>query len=409
MIGYVMLKVMIPHSLYCHIPFCVKRCSYCDFVTTAGQTDRIGLYMAALQKELFSLAQSAGETLPLLHTLFFGGGTPSLVPASMYASFLQEMRRLFPTCSDMEISLEANPGTVTPEYLLDLRRMGFNRISFGAQSLQPRELALLGRIHTADQIGLAIHQARQAGFENVSFDLIFGLPGQNLQDWSETLESALDLAPEHISLYALTLEEGTPLLTRVQQGEIPLPDEDLSAEMYELATRHLADAGFESYEISNWAVRRNGELMNCRHNLQYWRDLPYFGLGAGAHGYVNGIRLENTPVLSDYIKRMESTVDMAYPQTAATKRSTHINAWDEIQESLMLGLRLTQEGVGLENFAARFGRRLEDLFAPEINRLMAAGLLEWTEEKKERALRLSEKGRILGNQVFMSFVDVPER
>ncbi len=408
-IGYVMLKGMSAYSMYCHIPFCVKRCSYCDFVTTAGQLDRMEAYMIAMRHELGLLAQSAAARQVTLQTLFFGGGTPSLVPIALYKTFFEDLQRLFPLDANMEISLEANPGTVTPEYLTDLRETGFNRISFGAQSLHARELALLGRIHNAEQVQQAVQAARRAGFENVSFDLIFGLPQQRLQDWSETLDGALALSPEHISLYALTLEEGTPLLARVQQGELPRPDDDLSAEMYELANSRLAEAGFESYEISNWAVRRGGQVMACRHNLQYWYNRPYFGLGAGAHGYIDGLRLENTPQIGDYIQRLSVAGEWSYPQTAATQRITRIEAWDEIQETMMLGLRLTQEGVATEQFAARFGRRLEDIFAPEIKRLVAAGLLEWAENKKERALRLSEKGRILGNQVFMAFIDLPER
>ena len=283
---------MQPHSIYLHIPFCQHRCSYCDFNTYAGLENLISAYAQALQHEIKYVAATLDAKLPV-HTIFFGGGTPSLLPAEYLANILKTLRTSFNVFPDAEISLEANPGTLSAAYLTELRNLGINRLSLGMQSAHPDELKFLERIHDYMDVVDAVTWARQAGFDNLSLDLIFGLPEQQTQTWVDSLQRALALAPEHFSLYALTLEHGTPLGSWAARGLIPEPDPDRAADMYELATEMLAQAGYAQYEISNWA-RENHE---CRHNVQYWRNQPYLGLGAGAHGFVNGMRTDRKSVV----------------------------------------------------------------------------------------------------------------
>jgi oxygen-independent coproporphyrinogen III oxidase len=399
---------MEPISLYIHIPFCRQRCSYCDFVTTAGRLGRMDDYIKAVCREVEQICQSGTGQLQV-KTIFFGGGTPSLVSLKQYESLFAAFECCFDVDKNAEISLETNPGTLTLPYLQGLRQVGFNRISIGAQSVHADELALLQRIHNAHQIYQAVEWSRSAGFDNLNLDLMFGLPNQTLEKWNETLDQITALRPEHLSLYGLTIEEGTPLARSIQDGVVLMPDDDLAAAMYELAGDVLEKRGYQQYEISNWAVERAGQMLSCRHNLQYWHNLPYLGLGAGAHGYLTGCRLENTPDMDGYIQLFETGWTGAFPQTRATVETTTITRWDEIQETMMLGLRLTQEGVSEQGFFERFNRNMEDVFAREIKRLTTQGLLEWHQNEKGRCLRLTHRGRILGNQVFMAFVGLAER
>jgi oxygen-independent coproporphyrinogen-3 oxidase len=317
---------------------------------------------------------------------------------------MTSLRRAFDLQEDMEVSLEANPGTLSPGYLQGLRKLGFNRLSLGMQSANPEELRLLGRIHNFEDVIQAVCWARQAGFDHLNLDLILGLPDQPMGSWRRSLERALDLRTEHLSLYALTVEEGTPLNHWVSQGLLSQPDPDLAADMYEWATARLEQEGYVQYEISNWARRnRAGELLSCRHNLQYWRNLPYLGFGAGAHGFVDNIRLANKNHPADYIRSCLAGGIHLYPNTAATESAQRIDLQTEIGETMMLGLRLTQEGVSKAGFRERFGRSLEDCYGDEIEDLLRSGLVEWAGERQER-LRLSSAGRLLGNQVFMRFI-----
>jgi oxygen-independent coproporphyrinogen-3 oxidase len=246
----------------------------------------------------------------------------------------------------------------------------------------------------------AVAAARRAGFDNLNLALIFGLPEQELSTWQNSLELALGLHPEHLSLYALTLEHGTPLKRWASRGLIPEPDPDLAAEMYEWADGRLAAAGYEQYEISNWSIAQQP----CRHNLQYWRGLPYLGLGAGAHGYAAGVRTANVLAPAAYIARLDNSSAHEFPRTLATASLTPVDRQAEIGETMMMGLRLTQEGVSEADFQARFGQSLEALFASEIKELQGYGLLEWVGETPQRRLRLTSRGRLLGNQVFMRFI-----
>ncbi len=402
------------YSLYLHIPFCIHRCAYCDFNTYAGQESLIPVYVEALCKEIRYVAEFAPERLSI-HTIFFGGGTPSLLTPQQFEQILQTVRNHFTVDSTesfvvpypLEVSLEANPGTVTFESLQGIRQAGINRISFGVQSFHADELRQLERIHDPFDVLESVRWARQAGFENLNIDLIYGLPAQSLSRWQESLRRATDLSPEHLSLYALTIENGTPFGRWVARGLMPVPDPDLAADMYEWATDYLAVQGYEQYEISNWS--KPG--YQCKHNLQYWRNLPYIGFGAGAHGCANGLRIANIMHIKAYIEHISSTrlfSTLKFPLSPATTAQVKLTPYMEMQETLMLGLRLTQEGVAPQTFHARFGQDLMVVFRKEVDELIGLGLLEWVHTSEPSnpsdALRLTCRGHLLGNQVFMRFV-----
>jgi oxygen-independent coproporphyrinogen-3 oxidase len=391
------------HSLYLHIPFCRHRCAYCDFNTYAGQEASIPAYVDALCRELEFTAKNAPEKLAL-HTIFFGGGTPSLLSPRQFASILKAISDHF-ELANPEITIESNPGTVSPDGLRDLRSLGINRISFGVQSANPSELRMLERAHSYFDVINAVTWARKVGFENLNLDLIYGLPLQSLDDWSATVKLILGLVPEHLSLYALTLEHGTPFGRWSSRGLMPFPDPDLAADMYKWAGETLEAAGYTQYEISNWA--KPG--LECRHNLQYWRGLPYLAAGAGAHGYVNGYRYSNVLRIKTYIDRLNpdsgsppdgGRLSTVFPLTPATVNHHRQTLQDDMGEFMMTGLRLTREGVSAETFRARFGRELADVFGNEIEDLVRLGLLVWQAER----LCLTRRGRLLGNQAFARFV-----
>ncbi|MBG7609368.1 MAG: radical SAM family heme chaperone HemW [Anaerolineae bacterium] len=387
---------MIPYSIYLHIPFCHHRCGYCDFNTYAGLDDLIPDYTRALEREIRSY-----PSIPV-HTIFFGGGTPSLLAPSSIDRLLKALQETFDILPNAEITLEANPGTLSKNYLKALRTAGVNRLSLGMQSSHPQELAILERSHSMVDVFNAVDWARYANIDNLSLDLIYGLPYQNIDLWAATLTQALEFFPEHLSLYALTLEHGTPLKQQVARGKLPDPDPDLAASMYELAAAKLSSAGYQQYEISNWA-KTPVDVWGSQHNLQYWRNLPYLGLGAGAHGFAEGSRTVNVLSPQTYINRLkERNSDRAliFPRSQATISITPVDKETEIGETMMMGLRLTHEGVSAEAFKARFNQSLQDVFGDEIKKLIGLELLTW----KDQALCLTPRGRLLGNQVFMHFV-----
>jgi oxygen-independent coproporphyrinogen-3 oxidase len=304
-----------PISLYFHIPFCTHRCAYCDFNTYAGQEESIPAYAEALQKEIQFVGRSTPENHQV-HTIFFGGGTPSLLTANQLEFIVSSIHSSFTLSPKVEISLEANPGTCSREFLNGIRTLGFNRISFGVQSANPNELHLLERIHDYGDVVNAVKWSRQAGFDNLNIDLIYGLPEQTMADWQRTVSLILGLHPEHLSLYALTLEHGTPFGRWTERGMLPIPDPDLAAEMYEWAGDRLSTDGFEQYEISNWS--KPGK--ECRHNLQYWRNQTYLGFGSGAHGFGGGFRYSNVLRIKTYINRLMTSGedDSPFPFSPAT-------------------------------------------------------------------------------------------
>ncbi len=295
---------MVANSLYIHIPFCTHRCGYCDFNTYAGLQRLVPAYTKAVCKEIEYLYNSAGEQLPI-HTIYFGGGTPSLLPVNNFENILTTVDHYFKLTTTPEITIEANPGTVSLDYLKNIQQLGVNRISLGMQSAIQAELTLLERQHSFDSVIQAVEWSRKAGINNLNLDLIFGLPKQGLNSWMFSVEAALSLQPEHLSLYALTLEHGTPMQHKVDLGLLPEPDPDVAADMYEAASERLDDKGYVQYEISNWARAKDpGEIFACIHNLQYWRNLPYIGVGAGAHGFINHFRTVDVSTPGGYIKRM---------------------------------------------------------------------------------------------------------
>jgi oxygen-independent coproporphyrinogen III oxidase len=391
------------YSLYLHVPFCRHRCSYCDFNTFAGQNRWIPAYVQALCQEIRQVSASQSARIPV-HTVFFGGGTPSLLAIEHFEAIFATLRQSFAFQPGAEITIEANPGTVSAEYLRDLRQIGVNRLSFGMQSAHPDDLRLLERQHDFFDVVRAVRWARQAGFDNLSLDLIFGLPGQSLERWRDTLDRALGMGTEHLSLYSLTIEHGTPLQRRWGKGMVPLVDDDLAADMYELAMDCLGAAGFIQYEISNWARPSSAEsIYSCLHNLQYWRNQPYLGFGAGAHGYAGGARTMNVGRIKPFIDRCQDGKLVTFPAGPATRRVIPVDRRVEMQETMMVGLRLTQEGVSSRAFQQRFDQSLEVSFGAQIAPLQKNGLLEWTSEDDPH-LRLTRRGRLLGNQVFMQFV-----
>ena len=397
------------YSLYFHIPFCTHRCAYCDFNTYAGQQDSIPAYAHSLCKEI----EFVGRRFPdnnKVHTIFFGGGTPSLLSPNQFESIFDSIRGNFDLTETTEITIEANPGTVSLAQLKKLHAIGINRTSFGVQSANSEELRMLERAHDFFDVINSVAWAREAGFDNLNLDLIYGLPEQTIQTWQTSVKRILDLYPNHISAYALTLEHGTPFGRWSKRGLLPLPDPDLAAEMYEWASAVLHSAGYVQYEISNWA-KPNRE---CIHNLQYWRGLPYLGFGAGAHGYADGYRYSNVLRIKTYIDRfvaLDSQIsNLGFPLSPATVNHHHQTPRDEMSEYMMTGLRLTHEGIVASAFRQRFGCGLEDLYQKEIDELIHLGLLEWHNETSEdlgtsEVLRLTRRGRLLGNRVFMQFVD----
>ncbi len=368
-----------------------------------------------------------GEGDVPVHTIFFGGGTPSLLSPLQFDSIFKSIRAAFTLTADAEITIEANPGTVSYENLLALRKIGINRISFGVQSANMEELRMLERTHDFFTVIEAVTSARKAGFDNLNLDLIYGLPEQTLQTWQTTVKRILDLHPEHISAYALTLEHGTPFGRWASKGLLPLPDPDLAAEMYEWASEELEENGYINYEISNWAkINAEVRMMNaesnssfiihhssfqCLHNLQYWRGLPYLAFGAGAHGYANGYRYSNVLRIKTYIERLTNyelrNTQYDFPLSPATVNQHKQTIKDDMSEFMMTGFRLTQEGISENEFQARFGKSLRDVYKNEIEELLKLGLIErQTSEVSETSevLRLTQRGRLLGNQVFMRFV-----
>ena len=389
------------------MPFCRHRCGYCDFNTYANQNNLIQPYVKALCEEIAFTGLLSAQKINV-HSLYFGGGTPSLLSISQVEELLKTIDHTFLLVSPTEISLEANPGTLTRSYLRDLASLGINRLSLGVQSANLEELRLLERQHNFLDVLQSVTWARQAGLTNLNLDLIFGIPEQEIASWQCTLKLVTDLAPEHLSLYALTIEHGTPFANWMDRGLLSQPDTDLAADMYEWAMDWLPARGWNQYEISNWAQDdATGMSFACQHNLQYWRNLPYLGFGAGAHGYAGKVRTENVLSPAAYIGRFKEhpgIEGLNFPNTPATRFFESVDRSSEIAETMMMGLRLVEEGVSDQAFTTRFGSTLDEVFLEPITRLFAQGLVEWCQRGQDRSLRLTPRGRLLGNRVFIEFI-----
>lgn len=384
-----------PLSLYVHIPFCTAKCSYCDFNSYANHEHLIPSYTETIVHEAQLWQRTtAGRRF---ETVFFGGGTPSLMPLESLSTILDGLRSAFEIAPDAEVSLEANPNSLDETYLRGLLDLGFSRLSIGVQSFHDDELRAIDRLHSADDARAAFRAARAAGFENVNLDLMFGLPEQPIERWQQSVEEALALAPEHLSLYALTVEEGTPLARDVDRGRTPAPDPDNQADHYEWTRARLANAGYEHYEISNWA--RAGR--RCAHNLTYWQNREYLGLGAGAHSYLDGVRFAVVAAPAQHMSLVDQSWREANENEGAA-RMQHIVAGEQItpelamSDELILGLRLL-DGVGRARFRERYGIEMMDAFAAQLTEPIALGLVEVDDER----LRLTERGLLLSNEVFV--------
>ncbi len=375
-------------SLYLHIPFCHTRCHYCDFNTYAGILPLREPYVRALLTEIDlagQLAQLTDGAPRRSRTIFFGGGTPSLLTVEQITRLLNACRKAFAVDEDAEITLEANPGTLSREQLGGLRMAGVNRLSLGSQSFDAELLKTLGRIHSPGDITQALRNARAAGFTSINLDFMFGLPGQTMRHWQETLDQALALHPEHFSLYSLIIEEGTPFYTWTHEGIITPGDEDLCADMYEYADERLQAEGYENYEISNWALPGH----QSRHNLTYWQNLPYLGMGAGAHSYFGGRRFFNVIDPQEYINQLKK-------RQRPEGGSETIDRVQEMSETAFLALR-TAQGLHLPTFEERFADSFTRFVGERLRLVEDAGLLE----QEQGWLRLSKRGRLLGNEVFL--------
>lgn len=386
-----------PLGLYIHIPFCRRRCPYCDFTTYAGMETYMAAYVDALLTEMAWVHRQAGEAL-LVDTVYFGGGTPSLLPLNLWEKVFFGLDRFFRLAENVEITVEANPEGLTLDLLRGLRGLGVNRLSLGMQAYHPDDLRLLGRGHTFSEVIWAVAHARKAGFANLNLDLIYGLPYQSLARWQATLHWALRLAPDHLSCYALTLEHGTPMQVWVGRGRLPAPDEDRVADMYLWTMQALEDAGFGMYELSNWS---RGQP--CRHNLKYWRFEPYLGLGVAAHGFVAGVRTANTRSIPAYIRRLAETqrAPRPFPWTPATVTFHRLSQAEAAEELMFMGLRLVDEGVPKARFAAHIGIEMEIIYGPVLERLEAQGLLVRTEDR----VRLTRAAWPIANRVFVEFLE----
>ncbi len=387
-------------ELYVHIPFCLRKCAYCAFDSVAGWSPaQMEDYVSALLREASRREEYVTEPL---RTVYIGGGTPSVLPPGQAERLLAGLQEILSFSQVDEFSVEANPGTVSPSWLETVRRFGVNRISFGMQAYQDRLLETLGRIHRYDEVVRSVRSARACGFSNISLDLIFGIPGQTSADWKETLDAALSLDPEHISAYGLIPEEGTPLYRDLESGVLSLPDPDLEREMYDTAIRTLSAAGYRQYEISNFALPGR----ECRHNIGYWDQVPYLGLGLSAASMVMSappsadcfcIRWTNPASFSEYNnlpdnpERFERLKEMISPEEARF-------------ETVMLSLRMTR-GMSRRRFRDLHGNVPEFWYGDVLEKLRKQGLLDLAED----CWRLTRRGMDIQNSVLLEFMDDDQR
>ena len=365
-------------GLYVHLPFCVRKCAYCDFASFAGREGDMAAYVERLIREMD--ARRAPEAR--IATLYIGGGTPSLLPPALMKRLLAALHDHFDFLPDAECSCECNPGTVTEDFLRVLKARGINRLSFGAQACQDRLLKLLGRIHTWAQVEESVSLAQDCGFENLNLDVMLGLPTQTIQDVQETLNACLRLSPTHLSCYGLIVEEGTSLKARIDKGEWTLPDEDAERDMYECCRETLSQHGFQQYEISNFA--KPG--YPCRHNVDCWKRKEYIGLGSSACGFLGSVRYQNLPDIGDYLAGKPSVETILTPEDARF-------------ESVMLGLRMT-EGVSEEAFYQMHGVSLRQAYGDKLRKPIVQGLVKW----EDGFLRLTRRGMDVQNSVLVELL-----
>jgi len=375
-------------GLYLHVPFCLKKCPYCSFYSLAGRTDLHHRYARAISTQLRSFIKEYRDQQRPLTSIFFGGGTPTSLPPETLSRLLTDCLHQFSCADGAEISIEANPATVDASGLQVLRRSGFNRLSIGVQSLNDSELRQLGRPHTVADAVQTVQTARAAGFDNINLDLMYGLPGQDIRTWKNTLDRALDLQPEHLSIYELTVEAGTPFARQQEQGLLSLPDENTVLLMLEKTQQALKQAGFDRYEISNYAQPG----CQCRHNINYWQNGEYIGLGAGAVAFLNGTRCTAISDADQFCERLEKGQDVW-----AEKEQLDRDA--AFRETVIMGLRMTA-GVSLVELTDRFGIKAEIYYSETLHRLIRQGLLHIVQDR----LQLTPQGMLLANTVMAELV-----
>ena len=389
-----------PKVVYIHIPFCTNKCHYCDFNSYVLKGQPVDDYLEALEREM----EQTVQTMPPseIETIFVGGGTPTVLLPAQMERFLKMVRTYFSTDPGLvEFTMEANPGTTDADKLQAMKEGGINRISFGVQSFDSELLAGIGRIHNVDDVYRSIENARKAGFDNLSIDLMFGLPKQTLAHMNQSLDAALQLDLKHYSIYSLKVEENTLFHTLYQKNELPLPDEDEELAMFKLIMNRLSAAGYGQYEISNFA--KPG--YESRHNSAYWRNESYYGIGAGAHGYARRMRHVNIKGVQPYIDATRSGLPIL--------EQHEISREEAMEDFMMVGLRLLS-GVRNKDFSRQFGVNIEEIFASQLNHLIDRGLLELTHEggvitgrasiSPAHGYRLTAQGLLLGNEVFSQFV-----
>jgi oxygen-independent coproporphyrinogen III oxidase len=386
-----------PAGLYLHIPFCLHKCAYCDFISYVGLESSWQPYLGGIYREL-ELRLPSWEHIKF-DTLYIGGGTPTILPVLWLSGMVKSVLARVSHTNTIEVTVEANPGTITAEYLGELLTAGVNRLSIGVQSLQPAELGVLERVHSPEQAVHAFRAARTAGFSNINLDLMYGLPGQTLDLWCKSMERVLDLRPEHLALYALTLDTQTPMAQNIERGAFALPVDELFADMYDLAVGLCQEDGYEHYEISNWALQSGAERGSVtsprfasQHNLHYWRNERYLGLGAGAFSYDGARRWGNIPQVGSYLQSVNAGAPPEVESETLTNR-------DALGETIMLNLRLI-DGLRWDDLSRRFQVDARTVYHKQIAALCAQGLLE----VDDMGMRLSRRALFIANQVFSEFV-----
>ena len=373
-------------GVYLHIPFCASRCHYCNFATGGYEENLAQKYVEALCAEIQQAEVS--EDMKSVDTIYFGGGTPSTLTIPQFQAILQKCRTRFELDPQIEITAEANPGSLTQEYLAELLRIGINRLSIGVQSFLDRELEMIGRGHVADDARSAVKMARQAGFQNLSLDLIAGLPEQSIATWRSNINSALELEPEHLSVYLLELYQDAPLMHRIKRGELTAIDDELTVQMYYELVDAAEQNGYVHYELSNWA--KPG--FESRHNLKYWNGALYHAFGMSAAGYNGATRWSNIRNLNHYIERIEKS-------ESVIGETTELTLEDQQSEAIFLRLRL-KDGVNVAHYSDEFGVDIKSKYETEIERLVDAGVLEFSGD----SMKISRRGKVLANEVFEAFI-----
>tara|TARA_Y100001935_G_C17303816_1_gene510964 strand:- start:2029 stop:3234 length:1206 start_codon:yes stop_codon:yes gene_type:complete len=382
-------------GIYIHIPFCQTKCFYCDFNTYTKIEDQIDEYISCVISEINIWGEILGKSS--IRSIFFGGGTPSYIDSKYIKIILDSIHENFYVDKNIEVTLETNPNDVSKNKFIDLISIGINRISMGVQSFDDSLLRMLGRRHDSKEAESSYKTLRETGFDNLSIDLMYGLPYQSIQSWENTLDKSIYLKPNHISLYSLQVENGTPLKSKINSGAYEKPDDDKAAEMYEIAEKKLFNKNFFQYEISNWSKKS----FECVHNKIYWENNFYLGIGAGAHSRINNFRFSNIKSPKKYINTLmnNKVLKSETMKIDFIENLDSLSFSDEISETMMMGMRLNQ-GIKLEKFKQKFGKTIYEIFDNEIKKLKNLNLIEINETH----IRLSSKGRLLGNEVFQEFI-----